>query len=70
MEESINNIEKEKFLDEIFNYGYEQGMDPYAKPASKWLMKNKWGYDKEERKSYNLGYKSGQKVFDKIYYDQ
>jgi hypothetical protein len=59
--------EKELFLNEIFNYGYEKGLDPYAKPISKWLMKKHWSYNKQERKAYNLGYKRGLKVFDKIH---
>lgn len=58
--------ERELHLDSIFEDGYEAGLDPYSKPASKWLMKKHWCYDKEERKAYNVGYKRGNTVLDKV----
>ena len=60
--------EIEKHLDAIFDEGKKQGLDPYSKPASKWLMKKRWRYDKEERKAYNLGYKYGNTEFNKEVY--
>lgn len=70
-EESLNKEydNNEKHLDSIFEIGYKDGYNEYAKPASKWLMKKKWGYSKEERQAYNLGYKHGNTILDKEKYD-